>query len=33
MGLSPEKDIKDYWTINRKKGVNHFTIQANISKN
>jgi hypothetical protein len=33
MGLLPERDIKEYWTTTRKKGVNHFTVRENISKN
>jgi len=32
MGLSPEKDIEEYWTTSRKKGVDHFTVRENISK-
>jgi len=32
MGLSPERDIKEYWTTTRKKGVNHFIVRENISK-
>ena len=32
IGLSLELDIKDYWTINRKRGVNYFIIRENINK-
>ena len=33
MGLSPERDIEEYWTTTRKKGVDHFTVRENMSKN
>ena len=33
MGLLPERDIKEYWTTTYKKGVNHFIVRENISKN
>jgi hypothetical protein len=33
IGLLPERDIKEYWTTTRKKGVNYFIVRENISKN
>jgi hypothetical protein len=32
MGLSPESDIKEYWTKTRRRGVDHFAVREHISK-
>jgi hypothetical protein len=32
IGLLLESDIKDYWTINCKRGVDYFIVRENISK-
>jgi len=33
MGLSPERDIEEYWTTTRKRGVDHFIVRENMGKN
>jgi Transposase IS4 len=32
IGLLLERDIKEYWTTTRKKGVDYFTVRENMSK-
>jgi len=33
MGLSPERDIEEYWMTTYKRGVDYFTVRENIGKN